>query len=130
MSQGPKASTASVIWLLKRKPPHFAVGHDVEPRRLLEGDGLINGAILLDLNFAAERQRLLTFAIVGGGPTGVEMAGAISEVARQSLAIPAASIQQRRASSCSKPDRVSCRRCRRTYRITSGARWPRRGARS
>src|SRR5882757_1578144 len=35
---------------------------------------------------AAERARLLTFAIVGGGPTGVEMAGAISEVARQSLA--------------------------------------------
>jgi NADH:ubiquinone reductase (H+-translocating) len=34
----------------------------------------------------AERRRLLTFAIVGGGPTGVEMAGAISEVARQSLA--------------------------------------------
>jgi NADH dehydrogenase FAD-containing subunit len=28
---------------------------------------------------AAERQRLLTFAIVVGGPTGVEMAGAISE---------------------------------------------------
>ncbi len=35
---------------------------------------------------ATERRRLLTFAIVGGGPTGVEMAGAISEVARQSLA--------------------------------------------
>jgi NADH:ubiquinone reductase (H+-translocating) len=34
----------------------------------------------------AERQRLLTFVIVGGGATGVEMAGAISEVARQSLA--------------------------------------------
>jgi NADH:ubiquinone reductase (H+-translocating) len=35
---------------------------------------------------ATEQRRLLTFAIVGGGPTGVEMAGAISEVARQSLA--------------------------------------------
>ena len=32
-----------------------------------------------------DRQRLLTFAIVGGGPTGVEMAGAIAEVARQTL---------------------------------------------
>jgi len=32
-----------------------------------------------------EKQRLLTFAIVGGGPTGVEMAGAIAEVARQTL---------------------------------------------
>jgi NADH:quinone reductase (non-electrogenic) len=32
-----------------------------------------------------DRQRLLTFVIVGGGPTGVEMAGAIAEIARQSL---------------------------------------------
>jgi NADH:ubiquinone reductase (H+-translocating) len=38
-------------------------------------------------NDPAERARLLTFAIVGGGATGVEMAGAISEVARQSLAM-------------------------------------------
>jgi NADH:quinone reductase (non-electrogenic) len=35
---------------------------------------------------AAERERLLTFVIVGGGPTGVEMAGAIAEIARQTLA--------------------------------------------
>jgi len=34
----------------------------------------------------AERQRLLTFVIVGGGATGVEMAGAIAEIARQTLA--------------------------------------------
>jgi NADH dehydrogenase len=34
----------------------------------------------------AERRRLLTFVIVGGGPTGVEMAGAIAEIARQTLA--------------------------------------------
>jgi NADH dehydrogenase len=33
----------------------------------------------------AARKRLLTFVIVGGGPTGVEMAGAISELARQTL---------------------------------------------
>ena len=33
-----------------------------------------------------ERRRFLTFVIVGGGPTGVEMAGAIAEVARQTLA--------------------------------------------
>ena len=34
----------------------------------------------------AERQRLLTFVLVGGGATGVEMAGAIAEIARQTLA--------------------------------------------
>jgi NADH dehydrogenase len=35
----------------------------------------------------AERARLLTFAIVGAGATGVEMAGAIAEIARQTLAM-------------------------------------------
>jgi NADH:ubiquinone reductase (H+-translocating) len=33
-----------------------------------------------------QRRKLLTFVIIGGGPTGVEMAGAIAEVARQTLA--------------------------------------------
>jgi len=33
-----------------------------------------------------ERQRQLTFVVVGGGPTGVEMAGAIAELARYALA--------------------------------------------
>ncbi len=32
-----------------------------------------------------EQSRLLTFVIVGGGPTGVELAGALAEIARQSL---------------------------------------------
>ena len=32
------------------------------------------------------RQRLLTFVIVGGGPTGVEMAGAVAELAHRALA--------------------------------------------
>lgn len=34
----------------------------------------------------AERQALLNFVIVGGGPTGVEMAGAIAELAKRALA--------------------------------------------
>jgi len=33
----------------------------------------------------AERSRLLTFVIVGGGPTGVELAGAIAELARRGM---------------------------------------------
>ncbi len=32
-----------------------------------------------------ERERLLTFVVVGAGPTGVEMAGAISEIARETM---------------------------------------------
>jgi NADH dehydrogenase len=31
------------------------------------------------------RQALLTFVVIGGGPTGIEMAGAIAELARQSV---------------------------------------------
>jgi NADH dehydrogenase len=34
----------------------------------------------------ARREWLMTFAIIGGGPTGVEMAGAIAGLARQALA--------------------------------------------
>jgi len=34
----------------------------------------------------AERKALLTFVLVGGGPTGVEMAGAIGELAHKALA--------------------------------------------
>jgi NADH:ubiquinone reductase (H+-translocating) len=33
-----------------------------------------------------ERARLTTFVVIGGGPTGVEMAGAIAELARKALA--------------------------------------------
>jgi NADH dehydrogenase len=32
-----------------------------------------------------ERRRLLSFVVIGGGPTGVEMAGAIAELARHTL---------------------------------------------
>jgi NADH dehydrogenase len=35
---------------------------------------------------AEERQKALTFVVVGAGPTGVEMAGAIAELAHRSLA--------------------------------------------
>ncbi|MGB8277975.1 MAG: NAD(P)/FAD-dependent oxidoreductase [Methylovirgula sp.] len=51
----------------------------------------IRGRLLLAFEHAelvsdeAKRRALLTFVIVGGGPTGVEMAGAIAEVALQTL---------------------------------------------
>lgn len=34
----------------------------------------------------SERKRLMTFVVIGGGPSGVELAGAISELARHTLA--------------------------------------------
>ena len=45
----------------------------------------------------AERARLLNFIIVGGGPTGVEMAGAIAELANRALASDFRSIDPRAA---------------------------------
>jgi NADH:ubiquinone reductase (H+-translocating) len=45
----------------------------------------------------ARRRALLTFAVVGGGPTGVEMAGAISELARKALAADFRAIDPRDA---------------------------------
>ncbi len=44
-----------------------------------------------------QRTRLLTFVIVGGGPTGVELAGALAEIARQSLPQDFRSINPRSA---------------------------------
>jgi NADH dehydrogenase len=46
---------------------------------------------------AAERARLLNFVVVGGGPTGVEMAGAIAELANRALAADFRSIDPRAA---------------------------------
>jgi NADH:quinone reductase (non-electrogenic) len=45
----------------------------------------------------AERRRLLNFVIVGGGPTGVEMAGAIAELAKRALAADFRAIDPRAA---------------------------------
>jgi NADH:quinone reductase (non-electrogenic) len=48
--------------------------------------------ILLAFEFAekttdeAEREAAMTFVVIGGGPTGVEMAGAIAEISRYTLA--------------------------------------------
>ena len=45
----------------------------------------------------AERKRLMTFVIVGAGPTGVELAGAIAELARKALAADFRAIDPRKA---------------------------------
>ncbi len=39
-----------------------------------------------DCDNETERRRLLTFVIIGGGPTGVELAGAMAELAKAALA--------------------------------------------
>ncbi|HEX7948228.1 MAG TPA: NAD(P)/FAD-dependent oxidoreductase, partial [Phenylobacterium sp.] len=51
-----------------------------------------------ELDMSAEaRERLLTFVVVGGGPTGVELAGAIAELTRRALACDFRRIRGQRA---------------------------------
>ncbi|MFL6799150.1 MAG: NAD(P)/FAD-dependent oxidoreductase [Xanthobacteraceae bacterium] len=75
---------------------HFYFGHDAwEPHapglKRIEDATRIRARILLAFERAeltdseSVRRELMTFVIVGGGPTGVEMAGAIAEMARQTL---------------------------------------------
>jgi NADH dehydrogenase len=75
---------------------HAYFGHDEwEPfapgLKTLEDATSIRRRVLLSLELAeretdpARRTALLTFAIVGGGPTGVELAGAIVELVYQNL---------------------------------------------
>ncbi len=83
-------------------------GHD-EWRRVAPGlktleDGLeIRRRVLLAFERAeraadAETQRrLLTFVVIGGGPTGVELAGALAEIARHTLAHEYRSVNTRAA---------------------------------
>src|SRR4051812_39556893 len=46
---------------------------------------------------AAERDACLTFAVIGGGPTGVELAGTLAEIARHTLARDFRHIDTRKA---------------------------------
>ena len=75
---------------------HSYFGHDewaetAPGLKRIEDATLIRRRILLAFERAeatsdeAERRRLLNFVVVGGGPTGVEMAGAIAEIARLTL---------------------------------------------
>jgi NADH:ubiquinone reductase (H+-translocating) len=87
---------------------HSYFGHDdwidfAPGLKHIEDATRIRRSILLAFEHAelahddAERQRLLTFVIVGGGATGVEMAGAIAEIARQTLAKDFRRIDPRRS---------------------------------
>jgi NADH:ubiquinone reductase (H+-translocating) len=62
-----------------------------------------------------ERAASLRFVVVGGGPTGTELAGMLPTIARQrSATTSAASTHRRRASSSSREDRESSPRIRRS----------------
>lgn len=76
---------------------HGYFGHDEWARhapglKTIEDARVLRTRLLLSFERAeiatdpAERDRLLTMVVVGGGPTGVEMAGSIAELARKALA--------------------------------------------
>jgi len=87
---------------------HAYFGHDewksvaLGLKKIEDATG-IRRQILLSFELAestghpAERRRLLNFVIVGGGPTGVELAGAIAELARKALASDFRHIDPRQA---------------------------------
>jgi NADH dehydrogenase FAD-containing subunit len=58
---------------------------------------LLSFELAENTNDLEERRRLLNFVIVGGGPTGVELAGAVAELARKALACDFRHIDPRQA---------------------------------
>ena len=59
---------------------------DIEEARTMRRRILLAFERAEDSDDEAERRRLLTFVIIGGGPTGVELAGTLAELARAALA--------------------------------------------
>jgi NADH:quinone reductase (non-electrogenic) len=87
---------------------HSYFGHDEWARnapglKTLEDALEIRRRILLAFERAeretdpVRRQELLTFALIGGGPTGVELSGTLAEIARQTLRHEFRSIDPRQA---------------------------------
>ena len=59
---------------------------DVEDARRMRQRILLAFEQAEDADDEAERRRLMTFVIIGGGPTGVELAGALAELSHATLA--------------------------------------------
>ncbi len=81
------ATGSETSYFGREKWQRFAAG-----LKTLEEATAIRNAILLALEraegapSAEERKRLLTFVLIGAGPTGVEMAGAIADLSKHMLA--------------------------------------------
>ena len=102
------ASIAYDYLIVATGSSHSYFGHDEWARhaqglKTLEDALAIRRQILLAFERAereadpARRQELLTFVLVGGGPTGVELAGTLAEIARQTLRDEFRSIDTRQA---------------------------------
>ena len=105
------AAVAYDTLMLATGARHAYFGHDEwEPfapgLKTLEDATTIRRRMLLAFEEAEretdpdKRRALLTFVIIGGGPTGVELAGTIVELARDTLAGEFRNIDTRRRASC------------------------------
>lgn len=85
------------ILVLAAGATHAYHGHDdwaayapglktIADARQIRSDLLLSFERAESCEDAQERQRLMTFVVVGGGPSGVELAGSIAELARHTLA--------------------------------------------
>jgi NADH dehydrogenase len=97
LADGPERAVPYDYLILSAGVSHTYFGHDewseVAPGLKSLDDALTIRARVLTAFEEAEREtdiaaqrRLLTFVIVGGGPTGVELAGALAEISRHALA--------------------------------------------
>ena len=97
LADGPERVVPYDYLILSPGASHTYFGHDewseVAPGLKSLDDALkIRGRVLTAFEEAeretdvAAQRRLLTFVIVGGGPTGVELAGALAEISRHALA--------------------------------------------
>lgn len=97
LSDGPEQTVPFDYLILSAGVSHTYFGHDdweasAPGLKSLDDALTIRGRVLTAFE-EAEREtdvvaqrRLLTFVIVGGGPTGVELAGALAEISRHALA--------------------------------------------
>ena len=94
---GRRASYPYDILVIATGATHSYFGHDewdgfAPGLKTIEDARNIRSRLLLAFERAemsrdpAEQKRLMTIAVIGGGPTGVELAGSIAELARHTLA--------------------------------------------
>jgi NADH dehydrogenase len=81
LATGSKTNYFGMKDLEENALPLKSVAQAIDMRHIM----LMNFENMLITEDAGERQRLMNFAIAGGGPTGVELAGALSELRKKAL---------------------------------------------
>ena len=126
------AAGASHSYFGKDQFAEFAPGmKTIEDARYIR-DGILSKYEMAELtDDPKERAEWLTFVVVGAGPTGVELAGQLAELAHKVLPHDYRTVNTPRpGSSCSRALRRCCRRSSRSCRSTPRSSWRRWASRS